>query len=122
MLGPNYGLLTTLRPKLSQSKWYLRNVDESSCYVFLCVFIPICTLQNINSKQLAEYLSMLVALINIVLLPSKEIPSLVHQYILGEMILTYLFTFGSSFCNLVLKYYLDVYSHTYTHVSGGVCQ
>lgn len=65
---------------------------------------------------------MQVALINIVLLSSKETPSLVHQYILGEMILTHLFTFGSSFCNLVLKYYLDICLHTYTHVSGGVCQ
>ena len=48
---------------------------------------------------------MQVALMNIVLLPSKEIPSLVQQYTLGEMILTHFFTFGSSFCNLVLKYY-----------------
>ena len=53
----------------------------------------------------AEYLSMQVALMNIILLPSKEIPSLVHQYTLGEMILTHFFTCGSSFCNLVLKYY-----------------
>ena len=46
---------------------------------------------------------MQVALMNIILLPSKEIPSLVHQYTLGEMILTHFFTCGSSFLQLSSK-------------------